>query len=111
MDLGGGSTWSESGVSFKIDDGDWKTINNAKSDLPCAHHCENSWTSEYTLGALGGTEFYFCQIGGDCVPGSEFSCKIWYNGEEKTFDSTQEDGFIGVATSTVTYCGGVFEDV
>ena len=110
MDLGGGSTWSDSGVKFRIDGGDWKPIKNAKSDSVCAHYCQNSWTSEYTLGDLGGREFYMCQIGGDCVPGSEFQCKIWYNGEEKTFDSTEDSDFIGVATATATFCGGTFED-
>jgi hypothetical protein len=49
MDLGGGSTWSDGGVSFRIDDGKWTPIDNAESDKPCAHHCKNSWTSEYTL--------------------------------------------------------------
>jgi hypothetical protein len=110
MDLGGGSTWSDGGVSFRIDDGKWTPINNAESDKPCAHHCKNSWTSEYTLGDLGGREFYFCQIGGSCVPGSEFSCTIWYNGEEKTFDSTQDSSYIGIASSSTTWCGGTFED-
>ncbi|KAM0710496.1 hypothetical protein Q7P35_002859 [Cladosporium inversicolor] len=110
MDLGGGSTWSDAGVTFRIDDGEWKPIKNAKSDFLCAHYCDYSWTSEYTLGDLGGREFYMCQIGGNCVPGNDFSCKIWYNGEEKTFDSYQEDGFVGVATSTTSWCGGTFED-
>lgn len=110
MDLGGGSTWSDAGVKFRIDGGEWTSIENAKSDKVCAHHCENSWTSEYTVGYLGGREFYMCQNGGSCVPGSEFSCTIWYNGEEKTFDSTKGGSFIGIASSTASYCGGTFEN-
>ena len=69
MDLGGGSTFSNSGVRFRIDGGKWTDIENKKSNSPCAFKCKNNkWTSEYTLGYLGGRKFYICQDGGESLP-------------------------------------------
>lgn len=110
MDPGGGPTSSSNGVKFRIDGGKWTDIENAKSNSVCAYSCKNKkWTSEYTLGYLGGRKSYACEDGGGCVPGVKFTAKVKIDSMERSCTSTKSSEFIGIATSTASTCAVLFD--
>ncbi|KAB5566224.1 hypothetical protein GE09DRAFT_1218492 [Coniochaeta sp. 2T2.1] len=113
LDLGGASTYSNTGVIYRVDNGQWKELTGPDTPGHCSTSCEiDKWMS-FPIPEFSGATVSFCEGPNTCIPGNEFDCQTRYGDDTKFFTGTSDSTFWGLGHQTGSYCGGtvIYENI